>query len=261
MAGDYLARALAALAAKRAITPNVAIGTIVIGPFGGKEQRESEVVEHVNSAIGTGGGGEQRILPAQRDQGEYCRCGPRDGLAVHDGFPSDNSANSVTYDVSLAGTAAAPTGGVCTTALRPTALVDNETADEPNMDGLAAMAPPGWQAGCMKLMTMSCPSNMAPAHWKAVREDCAALIMGGWAAALAQHGWDTHAVFGCHPVAPTERHDHKGVLLDLAGGRIIKVTTKAVYCRTRRNAAQKISKPDTRPFGQALIWNLVGRET
>ena len=48
---------------------------------------------------------------------------------------------------------------------------------------------------------------------------------GGWAERAADLGWDTLALFGCHPTRPLDHLNGAGLLWRISGGKISSMQT------------------------------------
>ena len=72
---------------------------------------------------------------------------------------------------------------------------------------------------------------------------------GGWAERAADLGWDTLALFGCHPTRPVDHLNGAGLLWRISGGKI-----RAPWRPTEINGTQRIIHRRPSPANFVLPW-------
>ena len=75
---------------------------------------------------------------------------------------------------------------------------------------------------------------------------------GGWAERAADLGWDTLALFGCHPTRPLDQLNGAGLLWRISGGKITSMQTD--WATIEINGAQRIIHRRPTPTTFVLPW-------
>jgi hypothetical protein len=79
---------------------------------------------------------------------------------------------------------------------------------------------------------------------------------GGWAERAADLGWDTLALFGCHPTRPLDHLNGAGLLWRISGGKISSMGTD--WATIEINGAQRIIHRRPSPANFLLPWRRRG---
>jgi hypothetical protein len=66
---------------------------------------------------------------------------------------------------------------------------------------------------------------------------------GGWAERAADLGWDTLALFGCHPTRPLDHLNGAGLLWRISGGKITSMETDWATIEITGRSASSIGVP------------------
>jgi hypothetical protein len=75
---------------------------------------------------------------------------------------------------------------------------------------------------------------------------------GGWAERAADLGWDTLALFGCHPTRPLDHLNGAGLLWRISGGKITAMQSD--WATIEINGAQRIIHRRPSPANFVLPW-------
>ncbi len=143
-------------------------------------------------------------------------------------------------------------GSVATVATVAVANPPNHQADPDTFAERAAIiefeavAPREWAEGYARLLAMPRPEAVPSERWSCLVDD-AGRFLDTWGTQAAALGWDTAALFGCHPEAPVARYDCAGLAWIIDGRAVIAVTSDTATIRTpggavlryyRRHASQ-----------------------
>jgi hypothetical protein len=84
-------------------------------------------------------------------------------------------------------------------------------------------APRAWAEGFARLDANKPPANVSPQRWLRFINDCGLFIDGGWAKRAAALGWGPLQLFGCDRTRPFARLDHRGLLWEVNGGKLLEL--------------------------------------
>jgi hypothetical protein len=92
-----------------------------------------------------------------------------------------------------------------------------------------------WVRGVERLHRLPAHAGVPQYRWGVFLNDFGQFIhgRGGWAERAADLGWDTLALFGCHPTRPLDHLNGAGLLWRISGGKISSMETD----RDQRGAA------------------------
>jgi hypothetical protein len=82
------------------------------------------------------------------------------------------------------------------------------------------LVPSEWVTGIARLDLARAPRDVPPHRWRQFVSDCHQFLTSNWAVRASEMGWDTAALFGCHPMRPLDHLPAAGLLWRIAGGRI-----------------------------------------
>ena len=87
--------------------------------------------------------------------------------------------------------------------------------------------PLDWVRGVERLHRLPAHAGVPQHRWGAFLNDFDQFIhgRGGWAERAADLGWDTLALFGCHPTRPLDHLNGAGLLWRISGGKITSMET------------------------------------
>ncbi len=120
--------------------------------------------------------------------------------------------------------------------------------DDPALDGLARE----WRDGVSRLSETGVHPDFG-SWWPVILAD-AERFLADWATKAARLGWATRDLFGVHRVAPAARHDCKGLVAALHGGRIEALTSRAATIHTVSGTVQSFQRGGGIPAETALLW-------
>ena len=122
---------------------------------------------------------------------------------------------------------------------------------EPTQTG---RVPLEWLAGVASLDKQRAPSGIPRHRWQLFLDDCARFLdqREAWAERAADLGWDTLALFGCHPTRPLDHLNGAGLLWRLSGGKIIAMQSD--WALIEINGVQRIIHRRPTPANFVLPW-------
>jgi hypothetical protein len=119
------------------------------------------------------------------------------------------------------------------TADRSDATASNEVLTEASHDAangaprdaeFGRIIPLEWVQGIAFLLKRSRPSDVPPHRWRLFLDDCGRFLASPWAERAAELGWDASSLFGSQFKAPHEHLGTSGLLWNLVGGEILRLS-------------------------------------
>jgi hypothetical protein len=82
-----------------------------------------------------------------------------------------------------------------------------------------------WRDGIASLNPNRPAAGIPPQRWKQFIDDCKAFLdpLRGLAEGAPHKGWDTPALFGCHPTQPLAYLTSAGLMWGISGGRVVEL--------------------------------------
>jgi hypothetical protein len=117
-------------------------------------------------------------------------------------------------------------------------------------------APPDWAEGFTRLDQTKAPANISPRRWLRFIDDCGHFLDDGWAARAAALGWGPLHLFGCDRKRPFARLDHRGLLWEINGGRLIVLYRDGAIIETPRGDRIRYRRRPLKAGHVVLAWKL-----
>jgi hypothetical protein len=114
--------------------------------------------------------------------------------------------------------------------------------------------PLDWVRGVERLHRLPAHAGVPQHRWGVFLNDFDQFIhgRGGWAERAADLGWDTLALFGCHPTRPLDHLNGAGLLWRISGGKITAMQSD--WATIEINGAQRIIQRRPSPANFVLPW-------
>lgn len=113
--------------------------------------------------------------------------------------------------------------------------------------------PSEWAALLARLLCGAPPGDFDSSHWARVAEG-ASIFAERWAAQAFRLGWSTREVFGLDEIAPSARHDRKGVAWFLTDGRrVVALDRGGADIETVRGVRQRFYRDSERERDELSI--------
>jgi hypothetical protein len=80
-----------------------------------------------------------------------------------------------------------------------------------------------WAEALARLDPSTAPGRISLERWQRFIDDCGRFLDDGWAARAAAFGWGPLHLFGCDQKRWYARLDHKGLLWEVNGGRVVEL--------------------------------------
>jgi hypothetical protein len=116
--------------------------------------------------------------------------------------------------------------------------------------------PRDWAEGFTRLDRTKPPGEVSPQRWLRFIGDCGRFLNGGWAARAAILGWGPLHLFGCDRKRPFARLDHRGLLWEINGGRLIELHRDRAIIETASGARQSYRRQPLEVGRVVLAWEL-----
>lgn len=116
--------------------------------------------------------------------------------------------------------------------------------------------PREWAEGFTRLDRTKPPSEVPSQRWLRFIDDCRRFLDGGWAARAAALGWGPLHLFGCDRKRPFARLDHRGLLWEINGGRLIELHRDRAIIETASGARQSYRRQPLEVGRVVLAWEL-----
>ena len=94
--------------------------------------------------------------------------------------------------------------------------------------------PRDWAEGFARLDPTRPPESVSLKRWWRFIDDCGRFLDGGWAQRADALGWGPLHLFGCDRKRPFARLDHRGLLWEVNGGRLIVLYRDGAIIETPR---------------------------
>jgi hypothetical protein len=117
-------------------------------------------------------------------------------------------------------------------------------------------APPDWAEGFTRLDQTKAPADISPRRWLRFIDDCGHFLDDGWAARAAALGWGPLHLFGCDRKRPFARLDHRGLLWEINGGRLIVLYRDGAIIETPRGDRTRYRRQAPKVGQVVLAWEL-----
>lgn len=113
--------------------------------------------------------------------------------------------------------------------------------------------PREWAEGFAYMLTMRRSTGFGISRWEELLDDAGRFI-DTWARQASALGWTTADVFGIHPTLPEARHDMKGLIAVLRGGRVVAMSESGAVIQSPTGARHSFRRlpSDVRP---ASLWD------
>jgi len=114
--------------------------------------------------------------------------------------------------------------------------------------------PLDWVRGVERLHRLPAHAGVPQHRWGVFLNDFDQFIhgRGGWAERAADLGWDTLALFGCHPTRPLDHLNGAGLLWRISGGKITAMQSD--WATIEIDGVQRIIHRRPSPANFVLPW-------
>jgi hypothetical protein len=116
--------------------------------------------------------------------------------------------------------------------------------------------PRDWAEGFAQLDPNKPPRQVTLERWWRFIDDCGRFLDAGWAARAAALGWGPLHLFGCNRKRPFARLDHRGLLWEINGGRLIVLYRDGAIIETLRGDRLRYRRQPLNVGQVVLAWKL-----
>ena len=117
-------------------------------------------------------------------------------------------------------------------------------------------APRAWAEALARLDPNKPPRQVTLERWWRFIDDCGRFLDAGWAARAAALGWGPLHLFGCDRKRPFARLDHRGLLWEVNGGRLIVLYRDGAIIETLRGDRLRYRRRRPEVGQVVLAWKL-----
>ena len=116
--------------------------------------------------------------------------------------------------------------------------------------------PRDWAEGFARLDPTRPPEPVSLKRWWRFIDDCGRFLDGGWAQRADALGWGPLHLFGCDRKRPFARLDHRGLLWEVNGGRLIVLYRDGAIIETPRGDRLRYRRRRPEVGQVVLAWKL-----